>query len=85
MQLLRLGPNWDPEKMTFSPRAMVPQGKKRKTLFCLLPFVVKYESKQFKDKSLSAQDVGSLGEFINRQDGQRTDGTLLFPALVTLQ
>jgi hypothetical protein len=86
LQPLPSGTKYDPKKMTLaSPTVAGNAPKKGKALFCLLPSVIKYETKRFKDETLSAQDIGSLGEFINRVEGQRTDGTVLFPALVTLQ
>ena len=86
LQPLPSGTKYDPKKMTLvSPTIAGGASKKVKTLFCLLPSVIKYETKRFKDETLLAQDIGSLGGFINRNEGQRTDGTVLFPALVTLQ
>ena len=86
LEPLPSGTKYDPKKMTLaSPTRTSSAPKRGKSLFCLLPSVIKYETKRFKDRTISAQDVGSLGDFINRENGQRTDGTVLFPALVTLQ
>ncbi|CZR62717.1 uncharacterized protein PAC_12614 [Phialocephala subalpina] len=85
LQYLPSGTKYDPKRMRASPAVASSASKKGKTLFCLLPSVIKYKTKRFKDETLSAQDIGSLGEFINRKEGQRTDGTVLFSALVTLQ
>lgn len=79
---LSSGTKYDPKRMKLAPGS---SSKKGRTLFCLLPSVIKYKTKRFKDTTILAQDIGSLGDFIERKEGQRTDGTVLFPALVTLQ
>lgn len=86
VHFLPSGTKYDSKKMTLAtPPAGSSASKKGKTMFCLLPSVIKYQTKLFKDCTLLSQDIGSFGEFINRQDGQRTDGAVLFQPLVTLQ
>jgi hypothetical protein len=86
MHTLATGTQFDPKTMTLDGQsANGPASKKRKILFCLLPSIIKYDSRQFEEDTQSAQDIGSSGEFVTRQEGQRTDGSVLFPPLVTLQ
>ena len=86
MHTIAAGTQFNPKTMKLDSQSInVPASKKRKTLFCLLPSIIKYNSRQFEEGTHSPQDIGSSGEFVVRQKGQRTDGSVLFPPLVTLQ
>lgn len=80
------GTQFDPKTMTLDGQSIDGHvTKKRKILFCLLPSIIKYDSRQFNEGTHSAQSIRSSGEFVARQEAQRADGTVLFPSLVTLQ